>query len=57
MICYKDKAFCSRDCSNIYCTRNNKTIPNKIDLPVSYCSFNDCTDYIPDESKEKKNEN
>jgi len=53
MICYKDIAFCARDCANDKCERNKTNIAKPKDfgwMPVDFAEFKDCAEW------EEKNE-
>jgi len=50
MICYKDRTFCSSDCTNTSCWRylspQGEIRANKLNLPISMSDFStDCADY------------
>ena len=53
MLCYRDRTFCSSDCTNTSCWRylspTDEIRAKELDLPVAYSDFSgDCPGYIPE---------
>ena len=44
MIVYRDMTFCSGQCANDKCFRNQSHIPTNIDLPISFANFMETCD-------------
>lgn len=54
MIHYKDMTFCSANCLNTDCFRNQQWVPHPVPygLPVAWCDFSpECSRYEPMKDK------